>query len=779
MLTPVASTWSVARSAAALMYQATDTESARIRAAHLNAVLRLTPATMGANLGSATVVLWAFHPDVATGLWVWLAVLTAFCAITLLAWQRGSLRPRDKASPRSLNRATWHAAMLAGLWGVMTMVWFPTGTVGQQMTVATLVTGMIGAGGFVLSPLPRASLAYIGVFTLSGLWALWRSGNPTLAGVTVLIVLYSLTVAAGSLAAWRKATALIRAEAQSARQQRLLAVLLQDFEQQAGEAFWEIGIDGRLRHASPRLAELLQPAGADELLQPLVGAVERHSPDGAARLREALDAGRSFRDLQLAWLPGPEFRYLSFSGKRVVDEAGQTVGWRGVLADVSDKVRSEQALRRLAHTDSLTGLANRYALRDALGTALRQRAPVALLSVDLDHFKSVNDSHGHSAGDDLLRAVAQRLQAVVRPGDLVARLGGDEFAVLLRASGDGREPLRIAKRVVDSLCEPVSSGQRRLRVGASVGVAVSDGSDGHDTGVDDLLVRADQALYAAKSGGRGRHVLYSPELGEHSIRRLSIEDGLRQAIQRGELALHWQPKVDLSTWQITGAEALMRWTHPQLGRVSPAEFIAVAERSGTIDELGRWALAEACRAAKLATPALNVSVNVSPVQLRDSQFVAQVRQVLRETKLPPGHLELEITESVFIDDAEQALAQLHALRSLGVRVALDDFGTGYSSLSYLRRFPFDTLKIDRAFVNELVLESDARAIVQMMADLAGTLGMRTVCEGVETVEQLRAVSQAGCDQVQGYLISQPRPLAELLELQQRWPDQAAPLRALH
>jgi EAL domain-containing protein (putative c-di-GMP-specific phosphodiesterase class I) len=297
--------------------------------------------------------------------------------------------------------------------------------------------------------------------------------------------------------------------------------------------------------------------------------------------------------------------------------------------------------------------------------------------------------------------------------------------------------------------------------------------------VDAVLLQSDMALYAAKAGGRGRHVSFSPALGELSRRRAAIEAGLRLAIERHELALHWQPKLDIATGLFIGAEGLMRWTSPELGPVGPGEFIAVAESTGVINELGLWALREACRAAGTAELAgLSVAVNVSPLQLRDESLVAQVQQALQEFGLAPERLELEITESVFIADPEAALRKLHALRGLGIRIALDDFGTGYSSLSYLRRFPFDTLKIDRAFISEMLVQKDAQAIVEMIAALADKLGMRTVCEGVETAEQLRAVTAAGCHEVQGYLVSAPRPLAAFGHLPRSWRVDGVPTEAL-
>jgi EAL domain-containing protein (putative c-di-GMP-specific phosphodiesterase class I) len=292
-------------------------------------------------------------------------------------------------------------------------------------------------------------------------------------------------------------------------------------------------------------------------------------------------------------------------------------------------------------------------------------------------------------------------------------------------------------------------------------------------------VQADTALYAATESGRGRHAFYTPAMGEHSRRRVAVEEGLRHAVLHEQLSLHWQPKVDIESWTIVGAEALMRWDHPALGRVNPAEFIPIAEQTGLIDDLGRWALHEACRAAAGPLAGVCISVNLSPAQLRDARFVNHVRDALRESGLKPAMLELEITESVLMEDVHGALEQLHALRGLGVRVALDDFGTGFSSLAYLRRFPFDTLKIDRAFVNEVLLQKDARAIVRMIAQLATTLGMRTVCEGVETAQQLAVVAKAGCHEVQGYLVSPPKPLIELQKFRAAWQPHAPEMNTLH
>ena len=753
------------------LYQDPDTETARIRAALLGQVMRLTPLMMLANVGCGLLVLWCFRATLVLGLWLWFGGLLLTATAAMLGWRRDRDQQRETASGRAMGRSTVHATLLAGLWAVVPLVWFPAAQPGQQLLVATLVAGMLAAGAFVLSPLPRASLAWAGILTAAALGALQQTPDPTLVGVQLLMCFYGPVLAIGAQSAARKHVAVLRAQAQAERQQRMLSILLDDFEQSADDALWQTDAAGCLSHASPRLAELLGPG---LLAQPWMAHLEACVVEGLAALREAMDTGRPFRGVQLTVRAADGgLRRLSVQGKRVMDEQGRTQGWRGVLSDVSDRVAAQARLHELAHRDSLTGLSNRHTLRQALADAVKARQPVALLFLDLDQFKAVNDTLGHTAGDEVLRTAAQRLQQCMRPGDLVARLGGDEFAVLMPQTRQEADAAALAQRLIDALTRPITLDARRLRIGASVGGALSGAGE---LGVDELLVRADMALYAAKAQGRGRFVPYTQALGDHSRRRGDIEQGLRHALQQGEMALHWQPKVDVHSGEVVGAEALLRWQHPQLGQVSPAEFVVVAEQVGLIDEIGHWVLLQACRAGAGELDGLVVSVNVSPSQLVDDHYVSRVRDVLHGTGLPASRLELEITESIFMGGIECALQRLRALRSLGVRVALDDFGTGYSSLAYLRRFPFDTLKIDRAFVSEILLRKDARAIVQTIATMAKTLGMRTVCEGIESAEQLQAVREAGCDEVQGYHVSRPRPLAEFID----WRSQRrAALQALN
>ena len=756
------------RSGMLAVYTDEDRDSAQIRAAHLGAVIRLTPYTMAANFGNGALVVWAYRDNLPAGMLVWLAALYALCLLALFGWWRGRHRVRTMATPAAIRHANLHANLPALVWAVLPVLWFAHALPQQQLLVVALLTGMLAAGAFVLSPLPVAATGFVVIFASAGVIACWLTGDRIFVAVGCLQVIYALVVLLGVLAMSRKATALLKSQAEARRQERVMAVLLHDFEQNASEALWETGLDGRVAHHSPRLATLL---GLDEALlrdRPFLELLARIGAD-VAPLRAALDAERPFKELRLSAGPARGARHWAINGKPLDDDEARIVGWRGVIADVTEQVNAQERLQHLAHTDSLTGLANRFTLHGALRAAIAQGRLVALLALDLDHFKLVNDTLGHAAGDELLQNVAARLLACRRPADLVARLGGDEFALLVLddAAGD-LDVDALSRRLIEVLEEPADIGGRAMRASASIGVARPARAGEAIVSADDLLVHADIALYAAKKAGRGRHETYSSDLGDRNRRSVTIEQELRQAIQRGELALHWQPKVDIESSRLVGAEVLLRWRHPQLGSVAPIEFVPIAERSGVIREIGMWVLREACAVAASALPGLVISVNVSPAQLHDDAFIACVRDALQASGLEPFRLELEITESVFIDDVEGALQRLHALRALGVRVALDDFGTGYSSLAYLRRFPFDTLKIDRAFVNELMTSIDTRAIVQMIAQLAVTLNMRTVAEGVESPAQLSAVTAVGCDEVQGWLVSPACPLDEFLAFRRGW-----------
>jgi diguanylate cyclase (GGDEF)-like protein/PAS domain S-box-containing protein len=436
-----------------------------------------------------------------------------------------------------------------------------------------------------------------------------------------------------------------------------------------------------------------------------------------------------------------------------------------VLADALERHRADEALRHRVLHDSLTGLPNRLnfvdSLRDALRRGIASGSPVGVLFLDLDHFKLINDSIGHHAGDELLQAVAPRLRAHLRPGDIVARFGGDEFGILVDRLTDEDEALAIADRVAGAFSEPYAMGGADHFLTASIGIAVARPA-GREPVDPELLIRdADAAMYRAKERGRGRCEVFDAAMRARAVRRLETERELRHALDRDELQLRYQPVVALGSGEIVGLEALVRWDHPERGLLDPGEFVSIAEDSGLIEPIGRWVQETACRQAlgwhelRPDQRPLDVAVNLSARQVAHRDLAGSVREILARTGLDPVNLRLEVTESVLVEESARATATLEALSEIGVRLVLDDFGTGYSSLAYLNRFPFDALKIDRSFVEGLGLEQERTAIVEAVIGMARALSLDAIAEGVENEAQLSELRRLGCDFAQGHLFSRP------------------------
>jgi diguanylate cyclase (GGDEF)-like protein/PAS domain S-box-containing protein len=448
-------------------------------------------------------------------------------------------------------------------------------------------------------------------------------------------------------------------------------------------------------------------------------------------------------------------------------------GWLATHEDVTERVRAEERIARLAHYDSLTDLPNRVLMRGCLErhvAELSQGSAFAVLYIDLDGFKGVNDSFGHEVGDELLRETADRMRACVGESDLVARLGGDEFAIIKAGAGDSDGLAVLAERILDALRMPFICQGQEIAISASIGVVIAPD---HGRSAEDLLKRADLAMYAAKSEGRRTFRFFVPEYDTRAGQRRQIELDLRQALGRGEFEVHYQPLVDLAANVVTGCEALLRWRHPNRGMISPAEFIPVAEETGLISEIGEWVLRQACMEAASWPAHISVAVNVSPVQFRSNTLALKVAAAIAESGLSPERLELEVTETVLISDDNEALTILHQLRDLGVLIALDDFGTGYSSLSYLHRFPFDKIKIDRSFVGDIGKTEDSSPIVQAVVQMAAARQIATTAEGVETESQREILRQLGCSQMQGFLFSPAVPASKLKQLLERKQTSAA------
>ena len=448
--------------------------------------------------------------------------------------------------------------------------------------------------------------------------------------------------------------------------------------------------------------------------------------------------------------------------------SGEILNYVGIESDISERHAAQESIRQLAYYDPLTRLPNRTLLQDrveqALAVAEREGKQVALFFIDLDHFKKINDSLGHFAGDQLLIQVAQRLLDCIRRMDTVARLGGDEFVVLLsEVTLEGAAD--VARKVIAAIARPYAVEGHELSVTPSLGISLFP-QDGRD--FEALLKHADTAMYRAKESGRNAYQFFTSEMNVAALERLVLENSLRQGLERSEFVLYYQPQVDVASGSVIGAEALIRWNHPEIGMVSPAKFIPVAEMSGLIVPLGQWVLREACRQNRewqdAGLPKVCMAVNISSVQFRGGKLEEDVREVLAETGLAPDWLELELTEGTVMSDANATVDTLHRLSAMGIRLAIDDFGTGYSSLSYLKRFPIDRLKIDQSFVRDIVTDPDDWAIASAVISMGHSLRLKVIAEGVEHVEQLEMLRHQGCDEVQGYYFSVPLPAAEFREL---------------
>jgi diguanylate cyclase (GGDEF)-like protein/PAS domain S-box-containing protein len=434
-----------------------------------------------------------------------------------------------------------------------------------------------------------------------------------------------------------------------------------------------------------------------------------------------------------------------------------------------ERTQYEAYIRHIAHHDPLTGLPNRLLLEDrmrqAIAQANRRRGRIALLFIDLDHFKNVNDSLGHHIGDVLLQAVARRMEHCMREGDSVARLGGDEFVICVSDVNQTRDASAVAQKIQEELAQPFIVEGNSLQIGSSIGIALYplDGAD-----VEELMKAADAAMYEAKSKGRANYQFYTPELNIASQQRMIVSNQLRQAFARGQLSVHYQPLVNIGSGAIVGTEALLRWDHPEMGMVSPAHFISLLEELGLMSDVGKWILHTACaqnRAWQRAgLPPIRMSVNLSARQFYGSDLAATVAEILHGTGLAPNWLDLEITESLILDNSEQVIEAMRRLKEMGVSLSLDDFGTGYSSLSYLRRFPVDRLKIDNSFISDIVIDAHAADIVRSILALAQKFGLSVVAEGVETEAQLGYLRQQGCPEMQGHLFSSALPAEQMGEL---------------
>ncbi len=545
----------------------------------------------------------------------------------------------------------------------------------------------------------------------------------------------------------------LAAQGASLRQQAdVIGLLLKDHEEQSSDWLWQIDTQGRIVNPSSRFSEAFSrdPAALmqHEFGELLAAGGIPGNAEAVAALADHLANNRSFRDLVVPGAVAGTPRWWSVSGRPITGETGAKVGYRGVMADITVTMQAQAQVVHLAQHDALTGLPNRRSFSEQIA-ALSRSGPFVMLMLDLDRFKAVNDTLGHAVGDKLLVEAARRLRDNCRPSDILFRLGGDEMALLGRLTQS--EARAAADRMIAAFARPFQIGDQEVTVGLSIGIAMAGQGD------DPEFVQrmADLALYEAKDGGRGRAEFYRDGMIEEAEQRSLLENDLALAVKAGQFELHYQPLFALPDRKLVGFEALIRWNHPDRGMVSPAEFIPIAEQCGAINDIGTWVIDEACRQASLWPDDLYVSINVSPVQLRSVDLLRQITDALGRHALTPRRVEIEVTETAMVENCEQIMLTLSALRALGVRIAMDDFGTGYSSLVHLREFELDRIKIDRSFISASHTDPGAAAVVRAITTMAREMAISTTGEGVENEDQLTTLVDYGCGTAQGYLLGRP------------------------
>ncbi|MEO6359765.1 MAG: EAL domain-containing protein [Sphingomicrobium sp.] len=659
---------------------------------------------------------------------------------------------------------------LCGYIGATSLLWLlfsvlvSQSTPSEGSTAATIVgASMAVAAVIAVSSPPLAIVNLVVACFAAAMFSASPLVSARVAGLSAILLIYSVAGARTIIAAGRKRKKLDDEASKAVR-------FVDEFENSGRGWFWETNGQGTLSYVSQQLADDFNcepPALLGRQFTDLLSVDKDRGGDLGEESRTLgfhLSARFPFSDVVVR-PASEEDVHWSLSGNPIFDDRGRFLGFRGIGTDLTEQRRSEREISRLARFDSLTGLPNRALMRktldEALGNAARRQKGCALFLIDLDRFKNVNDTLGHPIGDALLREVATRLKSVLGDHGQVGRLGGDEFIAVLPGADMGLLE-SLARTLIDHVSRPYMIEGHRVTIGASLGVVIGDPGRAC---ADSMVRNADLALYAAKGAGRGQHRFFEASMHSEASDRQVLENDLRQAIERDELWVAYQPIVRVAGEEISGFEALLRWNHPVRGPISPDKFIPIAEECGLIRKIGHWVLQTALTEAATWPDQVRVAVNLSPIQFNDPSVVEMVATIIKDTGIRAERVELEITEGVFLSEGDSTDETFAALKELGVRLALDDFGTGYSSLGYLKKAPFDKIKIDQSFVRGASLSTNRNsAIIRAIVTLAETLGMDTTAEGVETHDDLNLIRELGCSQIQGFIFGRPMPATEARKL---------------
>ncbi len=762
-----------------------ETIAAGVRRRQYRGYLIHLPVTVPSICGLSLLGLFFFY-DSEWGNWILACVAgVALVEIASLVHAYFKRSPLTHISRLDIAWVAMRSALLGVLLLVPIALLFHKQPANTQLVVVAIVAALIGTGGFVLSPVLNAAIGWTLTTGSLAAVALVRANQPIFDLTLALLACYCFIVLVISRLAATNYLIRIRAESRNARQREVVDLLLKDFEGSARDWLWDTDQAGHLRHVSVRLVEAfgqerhaLEGLSLVDLLRQSFPQLSREASEAHDFLQLRLASRRAFRDQIVPVMVSDSVRWWSLSAKPLLDNDGQHTGWRGVGSDVTDARRREIEMTQLANFDALTGLANRRRFHAVLSEMLNELDPQSCIDLyifDLDNFKSINDRLGHGIGDEVLKAVGEKLRRNIDKDETLCRLGGDEYALISKQNRNLPSPFTRGNALLAAIGEPFELRNNLIEIRASVGISRAP-EHGHS--VDSLMKSADAALYAAKDAGRGRVSVYDHVLDDRASRRAELQDALVRAVNEEAFEVHYQPQIDTRSMEVIGFEALIRWRRDGSTMLSPLEFIPLAEETGLIIPMGRWVLQKACRDCAQWPAPLFVAVNFSAVQFASRTLFETVETALTDSGLDPTRLELEITESSLVEDSLHARETLAALRAKGLRIALDDFGTGYSSLAYLRNFPIDRLKIDGAFTAGLLddAQGEASAIVRAIVQLATALKLRTTAEGVETKMQLDALRARGCFESQGFYFAHPMPGPDVPAFLEAWADERATLR---
>lgn len=706
---------------------------------------------------SAGSLFWGQVPPAMMVCWLSILVI-AF--ISILSARRANLTRTGGARRSDVMRAVANCTILGLFWSIPPLFFAEYGNLEQIVTIAAFSLALMGATALMLSTVPLAGIMLNGLIAVSLSFMLFRLNLTLLAGLTFS---YGLCLTFTMLINGRAAIARLRNDIALAEQSDVVKLMLR--QENAAESDWLWQIDARkcIVDPSQRFATAADMEMADLNGMPLIdllagrGWREEALSAEVHELLTHMQAGHMFSELLMPVERGGKQRWWKISGTPRLSSNRHVIGYRGVIADVTDREAIERKMYHMAHFDALTGLANRThtneLLRERITSAAAKRGYCAFLMIDLDRFKAINDTAGHPIGDKLLEQVAQRLNDLLRKGDVCGRIGGDEFAMIIADSRSSEALDRRARDIIIRLSEPYMVDGQLLHIGASVGSAIYPKDGGSASA---LLRKADLALYRAKASGRGTHSAYEPALLQQAEERRTIESALREAIKKEQLHLVYQPVITLASGGVAGFEALLRWSHPDLGDVPPEKFIAIAEETRLIDPIGEWVFKEACMEAANWPEEYRLAINLSAGQLRNPRLSEAIITALSQSGLAPNRLELETTEAILINDSDQAVKTFEQLRGLGITMALDDFGSGYSTLGFIGRTSFNSIKIDKRFIRDAESGSKSSiAIIRAVIAMADSLGIATIAEGIENDRQYVIAKKLGVAQVQGYFLDRP------------------------